>query len=755
MARAEFSLHKQDRKRLLKDRMVRITVSCVGVSILGALAGMFIYLALMVIPLFEDAALHPQETVTPISSDSPMMIGVNDHGDLGYSLSHTGEMDFWALKHSSTKHSSTNRSSTLLGSWSVSNVLMQDEKEPLLFAKESSSQEWLAAATLQGNVAIFKPFINKTALHQALNPSDELKWPNVERYVESNKLALSGLSQPLRMFTFSVSGDMPTVVGYFADHQVMVKWLDNRQQVHQYHFPAPFDRLDQMLLTPDGQTLYLRSGSELVVAQRNFERFTVNDVIDLSSGQRHHGVMNMALLSGASSLLVEHQDNQVTQWFDVLEDQQRHLRQIRSFQIDEQFESPVLLLAARHQKGFYTFYRDGSVNVDFTTSEKQTEFPQVYSLAPKLAALSDNERFLVTYFSGQLQVAEMKNVFPEVSFSSLWQKVWYEHYPEPQYVWQTATANDETEAKFSLAPIAFGTLKATLYVMLFAVPMSIGGAIYTAYFMSPRLRRVVKPTVELMEALPTVIIGFLAGLWFAPIVETHLTAIGVLIVTLPVAMMAIGGIYQLIPRSWERHLPRGWHTLMLSPLLVIMIIVVMSYSSSLEAWLFHGDIRIFLESVGIDYDQRNALVVALAMGFAVIPTIFTIAEDAIFSVPKHLSDGSFALGATQWQTLVRVVLLTASPGIFSAIMMGFGRAVGETMIVLMATGNTPIMDWNILQGMRTLAATIAVEMPESEVGSSHFRVLFLAALLLLAFTFIANSLAEWVRQRLREKYRAL
>ncbi|MDF5601753.1 ABC transporter permease subunit, partial [Vibrio parahaemolyticus] len=175
----------------------------------------------------------------------------------------------------------------------------------------------------------------------------------------------------------------------------------------------------------------------------------------------------------------------------------------------------------------------------------------------------------------------------------------------------------------------------------------------------------------------------------------------------------------------------------------------------IEQTFFGGDMRLFLTEHGIGYDQRNALVVGLAMGFAVIPTIFTIAEDAIFSVPKHLSDGSLALGATPWQTLIYVVLLTASPGIFSAIMMGLGRAVGETMIVLMATGNTPLMDWNILEGLRSLSATIAVELPESEVGSSHYRLLFLAALILFVFTFAVNALAEWVRQRLRDKYRAL
>jgi phosphate transport system permease protein len=143
------------------------------------------------------------------------------------------------------------------------------------------------------------------------------------------------------------------------------------------------------------------------------------------------------------------------------------------------------------------------------------------------------------------------------------------------------------------------------------------------------------------------------------------------------------------------------------------------------------------------------------MGFAVIPTIFSIAEDAVFSVPKSLTFGSLALGATPWQTLTRVVILTASPGIFSAVMIGMGRAVGETMIVLMATGNTAIMDMNIFEGLRTLAANVAVEMPESEVGGTHYRVLFLSALVLLGFTFVMNTLAELVRQRLRVKYASL
>jgi phosphate transport system permease protein len=143
------------------------------------------------------------------------------------------------------------------------------------------------------------------------------------------------------------------------------------------------------------------------------------------------------------------------------------------------------------------------------------------------------------------------------------------------------------------------------------------------------------------------------------------------------------------------------------------------------------------------------------MGVAVIPTIFSIAEDAIFSVPKQLSLGSLALGASPWQTLVGVVLPTASPGIFSAVMIGLGRAVGETMIVLMATGNTPVTDASMFSGMRTLSANVAVEMPESEVGSTHFRLLFFAGLVLFLFTFVLNTLAEVVRARLRKQYASI
>jgi phosphate transport system permease protein len=252
-----------------------------------------------------------------------------------------------------------------------------------------------------------------------------------------------------------------------------------------------------------------------------------------------------------------------------------------------------------------------------------------------------------------------------------------------------------------------------------------------------------------------VILGFLAGLWLAPFVESHLPAVFGILLLMPLAMLAMAGLWGYVSADIRHRIGGGWEAALLIPVIVFVGWLCVQASPHVEALLFGGSMRQWLTDVGITYDQRNAMIVGIAMGFAVIPTIFSIAEDAVFNVPRHLTQGSLALGATAWQTVVGVVLPTASPGIFSAVMIGFGRAVGETMIVLMATGNSPIVNFNIFEGMRTLSANIAVELPETAVGSSHYRILFLAALVLFGFTFIVNTIAEVVRQRLRSRYASL
>jgi phosphate transport system permease protein len=259
-----------------------------------------------------------------------------------------------------------------------------------------------------------------------------------------------------------------------------------------------------------------------------------------------------------------------------------------------------------------------------------------------------------------------------------------------------------------------------------------------------------------MAALPTVVLGFLAGLWLAPRLERAFPALVLMFVLLPLLVLGAGALWSLVPRRIRGRFPVGVEALFFVGVLAVGIWVCLELSPMVELALFDGSFPAWLKAVtGLTYDQRNAIVVGLAMGFAVIPIIFAISEDAFSNVPRNLVSGALALGASRWQTVTRVVLPTASPGIFSAVMIGFGRAVGETMIVLMATGNTPVMDWSPFNGFRTLSANIAVEIPEAPVGGTLYRTLFLAALVLFVLTFAVNTVAEVVRQRLRRRYSRL
>lgn len=738
MTPSQFSLKEKDKKRWLKDRLVRFSVTCGGVSVLAALVLIFIYLAMVILPVFSDADIQVSDTRKSLSVNNAVALSVDEYGQHAFTIENSGKVQFWDLD---TQNSDSYFSEQVIDA-------------PIAFARNTPAENWFAFATKSGDITFFSPEFSAP-----LYKPNSVAEPKVQRLktIERFLPATESNGAEIEHFAFSRHGSQLTITAQLSDQRLLVKWYQADLQGN-YHLQASqwlsakFSQQDQILMTPDGKMLYLRSDSELAVLTLNQHHFSVRELVDLSLSDEKHAVKKIDLLSGAYSLLVTHNDGQVSQWFDVLKDKQRSLTHIRDFQLAEEVQ---FILPDTYRKGFYSFYENGTLQSHYTTSEKLSLFERAFDKSPELAAMSANELHLVALIDDEIRVAAVDNEYPQISLSSLWQKVWYESYPEPAYVWQSTSANDDFEEKFSLIPITFGTIKAALFAMLFATPIAVLGAIYTAYFMSPRMRRVVKPSIELMEALPTVIIGFLAGLWFAPIVETHLTAVFSLMVALPLSALMAGLVWYVLPKGFTRRFSNGWHALILIPVLIVTIVGVFVLGNQIEAVLFGGDIRTFLAGYGIGFDQRNALVVGFAMGFAVIPTIFTIAEDAIFSVPKHLSDGSLALGATAWQTLIYVVLLTASPGIFSAIMMGLGRAVGETMIVLMATGNTPILDWNILEGMRTLSATIAVELPESEVGGSHFRLLFLAALLLFVFTFAVNFLAEWVRQRLRDKYRAL
>ena len=467
---------------------------------------------------------------------------------------------------------------------------------------------------------------------------------------------------------------------------------------------------------------------------------------------------DVRLLAGGMSLLAADSDGNVSQWFIVRDGDSARVRQVRRFEL---FDSAVTAIdVERSRRNFVAFGGQGELALVNATAEAESLRGGPGGAIPRgarAAALAPTgDLLLLEDERGGLALWRLDNRHAEFSLSALWAETWYENYTEPALVWQTTGAADAYEPKYSLAPLTLGTLKAALYAMIFAAPLAVCAAVYTGYFMAPGLRRQIKPLIELMEALPTVVIGFLAGLWLAPLVDANLAALALGILLLPVSVVLASAAMARFPERFEAGLKEGWQVPVLFPVLLLASWLAWLLAPPLESWLFDGSLRDWLSlRWGLDYVSRNAMIVGVAMGFAVIPAIYSIADDAIFTVPRHLSYGALALGANSWQTMVWLILPAAAPGILSALMIGFGRALGETMIVLMATGNTPIMDMNLFEGMRTLAANLAIEIPESEVGNTHYRILFLASLVLLLLTFVFNTIAELVRQRMRKRYRMI
>ncbi|MEM1185610.1 MAG: ABC transporter permease subunit [Planctomycetota bacterium] len=531
---------------------------------------------------------------------------------------------------------------------------------------------------------------------------------------------------------------------------------------------------------------------------------------------------------------------------------------------------------------------------DLDGSSESGDSPAVVGLAGDLRTLA------IVSELGSITTFDVVAGHPDAGPRGLFGRVWYEGYAEPRFVYQS-TGAPGAEPKFGLVPLIFGTLKATLAAMLIAVPLGVAGAVYTSEFLHPNLRRVVKPTIELMASLPSVVLGFVAAVLIAPLARDTLPVLLLGCAVVPVVVVLAAQVARFAPDGLRRRtttlahlgavtlvvgggvglasvlapsiesaaftpsendrlvmagvyepvsiadlpeqlrgvdpvdanpaevtrlglfvregkfvaipeLPDDLRAEMLAPTeglgglrrwldgefgnawpgwMMLMIpvgafIVLIADGRADRLWAAIGGdagpkaagievarlaVRVvatlgsaaalasLLTEAGLDprdslfgaFSQRNTIVVGIAMGFAVIPIIYTISEDAMSSVPRNLRAASLGSGATPWQTAARVVLPVAGSGIFSACMVGLGRAVGETMIVLMATGNTPEISANIFSGFRTLAANIAVELPEAPRGGTHYRVLFLCGLLLFMMTLVINTTAELVRQHVRKR----
>ncbi len=543
-------------------------------------------------------------------------------------------------------------------------------------------------------------------------------------------------------------------------------WLTLVEEPGEFSFSEEVTVTQRQLVVPEKTTithLVLDSFGKRLVAgtdQGDLLEWSLRDGVEakirrVAVGESGDAVTALTYLLGERTLVVGTQAGQVMTWVPMSEgseSSQIPFRKVATFQAHNGVVQAIS--PSQRDKGFLTADSQGQVILHHaTTGQTMVEFDRisVETTALRFASKANGAAWLGT--DGRLRTFSIDNPYPEVTFRSLFFPIIYEGYKDPALMWQSSSGSDEFEPKLGLIPLIFGTLKGTIYAMILAVPLAVMGAVYTAMFMHPHLRAIVKPGIEIMAALPSVVLGFLAGLWFAPLLEEIFPAVVAGIIILPVVIGFVCLLWQVLPRSFAGLDKYGVDLLVIMVAVVVTVGMCLGLNSSIESVIFGGNYKQWLtDHLGLVYDQRNAIVISFAMGFAVIPIIFSIAEDSISNVPRHLVAGSLALGATPWQTLTRLVLVSASPGIFSALMIGFGRAVGETMIVLMATGNTPIMDWSVFNGFRTLSANIAVEMPEAPHGGTLYRVLFLSGLILFAFTFCINTVAEFIRQRLRQKY---
>ncbi|OYT21395.1 MAG: ABC transporter permease [Nitrospira sp. UW-LDO-01] len=732
--------------RSVTDQVTRFVIKAGGISIILCILGMCVFLVKEVIPLFLPTQATSSEPVALSLIEHPVtsaLIGIDEHQELAYVL-RDDSLEFVFLGEGTAAISKV-PSRGLLPNGTVTAL-----------ARALGKGHSLALATGDGRVIPVTIEFTQDFHDQerSIAPSVKMGTP----------ITAAPTPQAITKLAYQSTDSEVRVAALLQDQHL---WLTTSRSVSRPDGTTAASTT-QVDLTPNisGRVtaLTLASRAELLAvgtADGKVYHFDLRDAAKpvLAETTQTSGldqaITALAYLMGDRSLVTGDAAGQVVVWMPVREHpgtNQTHMTNVHRFLPHQSAVTEITI--SQRDKGFITTDAEGEIRLHHSTSAQT-----LLTLSPKQGVLRS------TYFSpkadGLVSVSDnnhllhyqIANPYPEITLATLFSPVMYEGYERPELVWQSSSGSDDFEAKFSLTPLIFGTVKGTFYAVLLAVPLAVLAAIYTSMFMHPDYRAKIKPIIEIMAALPTVVLGFLAGLWFAPVLERNFPAMAGMVLLTPFAVAISAGLFLLLPASLRHRIRPGVEAFLMMPVIIAVVGGCLATNGWWESFLFDGHYKPWLQThLGLNYDQRNAIVVGVAMGFAIIPIIYSISEEALTNVPKNLIAGSLALGATRWQTLIYLVLISASPGIFSALMIGLGRAVGETMIVLMATGNTPIMDWSLFNGFRTLSANIAVEIPEAPHGGTLYRTLFLAGLLLFIATFLLNTVAELVRQRLREKY---
>lgn len=855
--------HRRDkstkRSVLIIDKVADWAITVGGISVIVAVFGIMVFLAEVVLPLFTGATVtntvvfskpgERQRVVMDITDEyKTLSVVITESGEVKAFHIGTGrEIEVANFNFGGAKLTGIGR--TLSGA----DVAFGFADGTVRFGKLQIEVRILPADQVPIGLAQLtaRDRSDGKAIYSAI-PGDQVRRVSVTTILDApQKLAgdkaiiaidyrLGGtVERPTRAFVTVDSDGVPRLSKTESRKNLLTGKLTTA--VTTTALPAlPKDgRVVDVLMTENADQVYVADESGIIYRYdtRDFNKPILAETFDAFPGDVKLTVFGF--LIGEQSIVVGGSNGEVDVYFRLRRPGIKTsdgYALVRAHRLEPHTAGVAAFAASQRGKIFATADTDGNVWLRHSTSEqtllklkpKTDERVAVESL---VLAPRDDGVFAITDL-GRVYAWDVSVPHPETTLTSIFGKVWYEGYSGPTYTWQSSSGTDTFEPKFSLVPLIFGTVKATLYSLLFAIPIALLGAIYTSEFVHHTVRATVKPIMEMMASLPSVVLGFIAALILAPIVETWIAAVALAFVVIPLGLMAAAYLWQLLPAPTALRLgglPKfclmfvvlgfgGYLAYLLGPafetlffagdfkawangdvgsdtpfLFLLLWPAAFALTATAAARLWNEPLRALLRALprsragAVDlarwlalllvsavlsyllaavlvalgfaargglvdtYVQRNALVVGFAMGFAVIPIIYTIAEDAMNSVPEHLRAASLACGATPWQTALGVIVPTAASGIFAAAMIGMGRAVGETMIVVMAAGNTPILEWNIFNGLRALSANIAVELPEAVKDSTLYRMLFLAGLTLFVMTFVVNTLAETIRLRFRRR----
>ncbi len=845
----------------MADRVAGLLISMGGICTILAVTGVFVFLSMVVVPLFLPSESHPLRDLPDIrtATRGDSAIAVDEYLVAGWLLENNG---------ATARSFRLDNGQTLL----EQDIFAGKRPQSMSF---SYRQSLLATAFADGTVQLVSlGFITDYLVDESVLPSSLLQLSEgqqaefeggvVER-TPTGQLRLQRFNvdpQPpidtgiggIRLIDFSIQTSGPIIATFGDDGLFRLQSISSRRNLLTGKVTTTLtggsvpitterqDPPDHLLLSGRGDIAYLawRDGMLLRLDTRDINAPRIAEKIDIVEGDAE--LSALSFLIGKTTLVTGDTKGRVNAWFTTKPADAATVDGAVLTRVHNLGTGPAAvttLSASMRSRLLAVGFADGTVRVNHVTSDQVLHEAQVGSGPVQALSMTPKDNGFTALTSSGMSLWHFDAGHPAATAHTLFGKVHYEGMNEPAHIWQSSSGTDDFEPKYGLIPLIFGTLKGTFYSMLFGVPLALMAALYTTEFMENRkVRALIKPIVELMESLPTVVLGFLAALVFAVFVEGSIPDVMACFFTVPIAFIGAAYIFQLLPVDYFIRLQRWRFFLLLLVALPAGLVLAQVFGPILERVLFAGDIKAWLDGqvgtgisgwflmfiplaimavifllgayvnpwlraqsmgrsrfrngmveivkagvclivvgllawfaaalfsqIGFDsrgdfpfigpvlstYVQRNALVVGFVMGFAIIPAVYTLAEDALSSVPEHLRAGSLAAGATPWQTATRIIIPTAASGLFSAVMLGLGRAVGETMIVLMATGNTPVLEWNIFNGFRTLSANIAVELPEAVLFDTHFRVLFLAALTLFLMTFVVNTIAEVIRQRFRKR----